>query len=74
MSRTRFEHVKISGITCVVPEDFIRIDDELAFFNNDVKLLERNKKILGLGKRHVADERTTNSDLAKRQPENFFLP
>ena len=65
MSRTRFEHVKISGITCVVPEDFIRIDDELAFFNNDVKLLERNKKILGLGKRHVADERTTNSDLCE---------
>ena len=74
MSRTRFEHVKISGITCVVPEDFIRIDDELAFFNNDVKLLERNKKILGLGKRHVADDVLPIPIFAKRQPENFFLP
>ena len=65
MPNTRFSHVKISGVTCVVPEDFIRIDDELEFFNNDVKLLERNKKILGLGVRHVADERTTNADLCE---------
>ncbi|WP_298069546.1 ketoacyl-ACP synthase III [uncultured Mailhella sp.] len=65
MSRTCFTHVKISGVTCVVPENFIRIEDELKFFHNDVKLLERNKKILGLGKRHVADERTTNADLCE---------
>lgn len=65
MSRVRFEHVKISGVSCVVPEDVIVIDDELKFFNNDVKLLERNKKILGLGRRHVADERTTNTDLCE---------
>lgn len=65
MARSRFEHVKISGITAVVPEHVIHIDDELAFFNNDVKLLERNKKILGLNTRHVADERTTNSDLCE---------
>ena len=65
MPNTRFSHVKISGVTCVVPEDFIRIDDELEFFNNDGKLLERNKKILGLGVRHVADERTTNADLCE---------
>lgn len=65
MPNTRFSHVKISGVSCVVPEDFIHIDDELEFFNNDVKLLERNKKILGLGDRHVADERTTNADLCE---------
>lgn len=63
MSKSTFNHVRISGITAVVPENFINIDDEIEFFNNDPKLLERNKKILGLGKRHVADDRTTNCDL-----------
>lgn len=65
MSKSQFRHVKIRGITAVVPEHFINIDDELGFFNNDPKLLERNKKILGLGTRHVADERTTNADLCE---------
>lgn len=65
MSLSSFNNVKISGITAVVPEHFINIDDEIEFFNNDPKLLERNKKILGLGKRHVADDRTTNCDLCE---------
>ena len=46
MSKSAFDHVKISGITCVVPDNRINIDDELNYFNNDIKLLERNKKIL----------------------------
>lgn len=65
MGFSQFSHIKISGITAVVPEHFINIDDEIEFFNNDPKLLERNKKILGLGKRHVADDRTTNCDLCE---------
>lgn len=65
MPKSKFNHVMISGITTVVPEYFINIDDEIEFFNNDPKLLERNKKILGLGKRHVADDRTTNADLCE---------
>lgn len=65
MGFSQFNHVKISGITAVVPENFINIDDEIEFFNNDPKLLERNKKILGLGTRHVADDRTTNCDLCE---------
>ena len=65
MSKSKFNHVKISGITAVVPEKFINIDDEIEFFNNDPKLLERNKKILGLGTRYVADDRTTNCDLCE---------
>ncbi len=65
MSKSKFNHVKVSGVTAVVPEHFINIDDELEFFNRDIKVLERNKKILGLGKRHVADDRTTNNDLCE---------
>ncbi len=65
MQKSKFSHVRIIGVTSVVPEHFINIDDEIEFFNNDQKLLERNKKILGLGKRHVIDEKTTNSDLCE---------
>lgn len=65
MANSKFQHVKVAGITAVVPETVINIDDELEFFNNDAKLLERNKKILGLGTRHVADDRTSNADLCE---------
>jgi len=63
MSTATFRHVRISGIAAVVPENVINIDDEVEFFNNDPKLLERNKKILGLGTRHVIDGKTNFSDL-----------
>lgn len=72
MGFSQFNHVKISGITAVVPEKFINIDDEIEFFNNDPKLLERNKKILGLGTRYVADDRTTNCDLCEAAARNLI--
>ena len=65
MAKSSFKHVRITGITAVVPEKCINIDDEIEFFNNDKALLERNKKILGLGTRHVVDDRTTNADLCE---------
>jgi len=56
MSLSKFENVKISGLLTVVPERHINIDDELELFNGDKMKLERHKKILGLGKRHVVSE------------------
>ena len=44
MGNSSFTHVRVSGITTVIPEQCIAIDDEIEFFNNDPKLLERNKK------------------------------
>ena len=72
MSQSKFNHVKISGITSVVPENFINIDDEIAFFNNDINLLERNKKILGLGTRHIANDYTTNCDLCEAAAKDLI--
>jgi len=63
MAKATFQHVRITGISAVVPEKCINIDDEIEFFNNDPKLLERNKKILGLGTRHVVEDGTAVSDL-----------
>ena len=72
MSRSTFSHVRVTGITAVVPERCIDIDDEIGFFNNDRALLERNKKILGLGTRHVVDDRTSLSDLLLVAAENLL--
>ena len=63
MAKSTFKRARITGITAVVPEKCIDIDDEVEFFNNDRSLLERNKKILGLGTRHVVDEEVAVSDL-----------
>ena len=72
MANATFKQVRVAGIAAVVPERVICVDDEIEFFNNDRALLERNKKILGLGTRHVADDRTSLSDLLVAAAENLF--
>lgn len=64
MSLSKFNNVKISSIVCVVPENKIDIDDEIKFYENSKKLA-RNKKILGLGTRHVVPDGVTASDLCE---------
>ena len=51
----------------------MNIDDEIVFFNNDRTLLERNKKILGLGTRHVVDDKTSLSNLLVAATENLLV-
>ena len=63
MAKSVFRHARMTGITAVVPETCVNIDDEIAFFNNDRALLDRNKKILGLGTRHVVEDGVPVSDL-----------
>ena len=72
MSKSKFSHVRIAGITGVVPEKCINIDDEIQFYGGDEKLLKRNKSILGLGTRHVIDDRTTMCDLCQLAAERLL--
>ena len=72
MARSTFRHVRMTGITAVVPENVVNIDDEIEFFNNDRALLERNKKILGLGTRHVVDDGVAVSDLLAAAADRLF--
>lgn len=65
MPHTCFRNVVIKAIAGVVPEVVINIDSELEFYHGDKRILEKNKKILGLGLRHVADERTVTTDLCE---------
>jgi 3-oxoacyl-[acyl-carrier-protein] synthase-3 len=65
MSLSTFKNVKVSGMVTVVPENHINIDDEIEFYENSRKKLERNKKILGLGTRHVVEKGTTMFELCE---------
>ena len=66
MTNTVFKNVKISGITVVLPENKISVDDELEFYKNDIKLLERNKKILGIKYRYIVENGVTCTDLCEK--------
>ncbi len=64
MSKNTFQNCKITAIKSVVPKDFIDIDDEIRFFDNSQKKLDRAKKMLGYGRRYIADKNTTAVDLS----------
>lgn len=70
--KCKFNNVKVSGISAVVPDNMIDVNDEIKFYNNENKLLERNKKILGLGTRYVVKEKTSNSDLCEAAANNLL--
>ena len=65
MAFSSFSKVNIAGICAVIPDNLISIDSEISFYKNNQAILERNKKILGLGTRCVADDRTSNCDLCE---------
>ena len=64
MSVSFFNHVRIRGVKTSLPEHYIDIDDELQYFDNNPKKLARQKKMIGYGRRYLADDLTTVTDLA----------
>lgn len=72
MAESRFDHVKIAGITNVVPPRAIHIDDELHFFQDNAKKLARAKKMVGYGTRYVVDDGVTVIDLCEEAGHNLI--
>ena len=72
MPNSRFNHVKISGFVTIVPDNSINIDEEIRFYDNDPKKLERNKKILGLGTRYVLKDGITCLDLCEEAARHLI--
>lgn len=72
MTVSSFNHVRVCGIKTVVPEHFIDIDDELQYFENNPKKLARAKKMMGYGRRHIADDKTTVTDMAVDAAEKLM--
>lgn len=69
MTRSIFKHVRITGIGTVVPEKEICLTDEMEFYNNDIKKIERTRDIVGFFKRRVVEGNTTASDLSIQAAE-----
>lgn len=73
MSVSRFNHVAVKGVKTALPEKYIDIENEVEFFGGSVKKVERQKKMIGYGRRYVADDQTTVVDLAVDAAEHLIV-
>lgn len=67
-----FDHVKITGLSVVVPPREINIYDEAEYYDNNVKKIDRMRKKVGFFKRRVVDEGVTACDLARAACEKLI--
>lgn len=72
MSYSDFYHVRLSCVSSVIPKDEICLDDEISYYNNDKRKIERIKKTIGLDKRRIAPEGITASDLCIQAAQHVF--
>lgn len=72
MTLCKFSHVRISGMSVVVPEKEINIYDEAQYYDNSVKKIDRMRKMVGFYKRRVVDNGITAGDLAIQAAENLL--
>lgn len=63
MAKSEFKHVCIKGISTVAPEKEINIYNEAQYYDNNIKKIDRMRKIVGFYKRRVVEEGITASDL-----------
>ena len=72
MSESQFIHARITGISAAVPQDEIRIEDELEFFDGSLKKAQRATKMIGMHRRRVAGDGVAASDLCHHAAENLL--
>lgn len=70
--QAKFEHVKISGLSTVVPPKEICIYDEAEYYDNNIKKIDRMRKMVGFYKRRVVDKDVTASDLCIEAARNLI--
>lgn len=64
MSLSIFKHSNITGMSVTVPSKEINIYDEAEYYANNIKKIDRMRKMVGFYKRRVISENTTATDLA----------
>jgi 3-oxoacyl-[acyl-carrier-protein] synthase-3 len=72
MAFSEFFHVRLSAVAAVVPRDEVRLEDEVAFYNNDMRKVERIGKMAGLKRRRIAPAGVTVTDLCVRAAERLL--
>lgn len=70
--KSQFKNVKITAIKSIVPNSIINIDDEVKYFADNPKKVNRAKNMIGYGTRHVVDKNTTSLDLAGTVAEQLI--
>lgn len=73
MAKTKFNNVKISGLTTVVANNRKSIDGEVNLYGGDLKQIERVKKTIGLNERCVVDNETTSLDLCAQAFQKLII-
>ena len=71
MARTKFNNVKISGLTTVIASNCKSIDEE-ELYGDDLDKIRRLKETVGLGERYVVDDDTTSLDLCAQALEKLI--
>jgi len=71
MARTKFNNVKISGLTTVIASNCKSIDEE-ELYGDDLDKIRRLKETVGLGERYVVDGDTTSLDLCAQALEKLI--
>ena len=69
MAFSTFAHARVSGISSVVPRKEIRLEDELRYFDGNLKKVRRTTKMIGIDCRRVADPGVTAADLCQQAAE-----
>ena len=72
MTLSTYNHVKISGISAVVPPKEINIYDEIEYYNNSVKKVDRIRAMSGIYKRRVVEDGVTSADLSIQAAQTLF--
>lgn len=68
----KFNNIKVTGLSLVLPTREISIFDELEYYGNSEKKAERAHKMAGFWKRRVADSDVTATDLGTQAAENLI--
>ena len=72
MKYSDFYHIRLSCISAVIPKDEICLDDEISYYNNEQRKVQRIKKMVGLDKRRISPEGITASDLCIQAAQNIL--
>lgn len=72
MAEATFSHVRLEAIYTAVPQKELHIEDELVFYGNSMKKVERTRKMLGTDKRRIAHPGLITSDLCQIAAERLL--
>lgn len=73
MGFNQFCKAKISGVSYIVPSNCPKhIDDYIYLFDNNIKKLERNKKIMGYGNTYLSPAGLTSVDICEVAANNLL--